>query len=85
MTPQSRTGSLIESLVNVVVGFAINFGVNLIVLPVFFGHSISLASNLQMGLIFTVVSVARSYAIRRWFNGRLHTLVTRLLPPIKET
>ena len=80
MTTQSRMGSLVESLVNVVIGFAINFGVNLIVLPMFFGHSISMTSNLLMGLIFTAVSVARSYAIRRWFNGRLHALSARLFP-----
>ena len=80
MTPQSRMGSLVEACVNVVIGFAINFVMNLLILPVFFGHSISLSANFVMGLAFTVVSVARSYAIRRWFNGRLHTLVSRLFP-----
>lgn len=77
---QSRLGSLVESLVNVVVGFGINFLMNLLILPLFFGHAISLTANFVMGLIFTVVSVARSYAIRRWFNGRLRSLINRLLP-----
>jgi hypothetical protein len=31
-----------------------------------------------MGLIFTVISVVRSYVIRRWFNARLHAAAQRL-------
>ncbi len=77
---QSRLGSLVEALVNVVIGFGINFGVNLAVLPLFFGHSISLGANFVMGLVFTVVSVARSYAIRRWFNGHLRSFISRVFP-----
>ncbi len=77
---QSRLGSLVEALVNVVIGFGINFGVNLAILPVFFGHSISLGANLIMGIIFTLVSVARSYAIRRWFNGHLRLFISRHFP-----
>lgn len=80
MNKQSRLGSLVESLVNVVIGFGINFVMNLLILPLFFGVSISLAANFLMGLVFTVVSVARSYGIRRWFNGPLHNLITRLFP-----
>jgi len=27
------------------------------------------AKNLQIGVLFTVVSIARQYVLRRWFNG----------------
>jgi hypothetical protein len=77
---QSRLGSLVESLVNVVIGFSINFAMNLLILPVFFGHSISLAANFWMGCLFTVVSVARSYCIRRWFDGPIRAFINRLFP-----
>jgi hypothetical protein len=31
-----------------------------------------------MGLIFTVISVARGYVIRRWFNARLQRTAQRM-------
>ena len=40
-----------------------------IVLPWMFGIYIPLASNLAIGLIFTVVSIARSFALRRLFEA----------------
>lgn len=77
---QSKTASLVEALVNTVIGFGLNYAMGLLILPLYFGHSISAAANFHMGLLYTVISVARSYALRRWFNGRLHALTTRLFP-----
>lgn len=68
---QTRLGSFIESMVNIVIGFAINFCANLLILPMF-GYTPTLEENFQIGLWFTAVSLARSYVIRRWFNARLH-------------
>ena len=68
---QTRLGSFIESMVNIVIGFAINFCANLLILPMF-GYTPTLGENFQIGLWFTAVSLARSYVIRRWFNARLH-------------
>jgi hypothetical protein len=31
-----------------------------------------------MGLLYTVISVARSYCIRRWFNARIHAVAEKL-------
>lgn len=64
---QSRRGSLFEALINTAIGFAINYFANLLIFPLF-GLSISLQANLAMGCIYTAISVARSYVIRRWFN-----------------
>jgi hypothetical protein len=68
---QSRLGSFVEACINVLIGFTINYIANLFVLPIF-GFYISLENNFYMGLIYTVISVVRSYCIRRWFNAKIH-------------
>lgn len=68
---QSRMGSFMESLINVLIGFWINFAANLIILPLFGFASLTLHDNFLIGLIYTTISVIRSYTIRRWFNGRI--------------
>jgi hypothetical protein len=68
---QSRKGSLIEAGINVLIGYWINFIANLTILPMF-GFNITLSQNLMIGLIFTVISVARSYIVRRYFNALIH-------------
>lgn len=79
---QTKLGSLIESLVNIAIGFGINFGMNLVILPLF-GFHISLTNNFIMGLLFTVVSVIRSYTIRRFFNSWLHSMSLAAAAAIK--
>jgi len=74
---QSRLGSLIESLMNIAIGFGINYGANLLIFPLF-GFHIGLAANFWMGVIYTGISLIRSYAIRRWFNARLHSAAAGL-------
>ena len=74
---QSKLGSFIEAWFNVLIGFGINFSANLLILPMF-GFNITLSDNLFIGMLYTVISVARSYAIRRWFNARLHAAAMRL-------
>jgi hypothetical protein len=74
---QSRLGSFIEAWVNVAIGFGINFAANMVILPLF-GFNITVADNLLIGLLYTVISVARSYVIRRWFNASLHRMSMRL-------
>lgn len=68
---QSRLGSLIEVLFNIAIGFAINWVANMWILPLY-GFHITGGQAFSMGLIFTVISVVRSYVVRRWFNARLH-------------
>lgn len=75
---QTRIGSLIEALANVAIGFGINYVMNLVILNGVMGMHITLADNFYIGLMFTVVSVARSFALRRWFNARLHRAAERM-------
>ncbi len=65
---QSRTMSLIEALANVLVGYGVAVTTQVMVFPLFDLHA-SLDQNLAIGLIFTVVSLVRSYALRRLFNS----------------
>ena len=74
---QTRLGSLIEAGVNILIGYWINFLGNWLILPLF-GFNVTFVQNLQIGLLFTVISVARQYAVRRWFNARLHRMSQEL-------
>jgi len=65
---QSRAMSLVESIANVVVGFAVAVLAQMIVFPVL-GIEASFTQNLGLGIAFTAVSLARSYILRRLFDG----------------
>ena len=69
MKIQSKLMSLWESWFNVIVGFGINYIANLVVLP-WFGIYIDPVTNIFVGLIYTAISVCRSYCIRRYMNWR---------------
>lgn len=68
---QSRLHSFVESVVNVIIGYSINVVANIYVLPLF-GFYPSIAEAMGMGVIFTFISIARSYILRRLFNH--HTI-----------
>lgn len=66
---QTRRGSLLESLANLLAGYSINFTANLLIFPLF-GWNISTRENLTLGVIYTGISLVRSYGLRRLFNWR---------------
>lgn len=65
---QTRVGSLAEAGANIAVGFTINWTANMLVLPLF-GFHVTGGQAFGIGIIFTGISLARSYVLRRWFNG----------------
>ena len=65
---QTRVQSAIEAVANVAVGYGVALLSQLAVFPLFDIH-IPFSSNLAIGAWFTVISLVRSYVIRRWFNG----------------
>ena len=65
---QSRTMSLVESVANVIVGYGVAVVTQILIFPIFGLHT-TLAQNLKMGAIFTIVSIARSFALRRVFEA----------------
>ncbi len=69
---QSRLMSLIEAITNVIVGYGVAVVTQILIFPIF-GLQTTLGQNLAMGGIFTVVSIARSCALRRVFEAfRMH-------------
>jgi hypothetical protein len=73
--PQSRLMSLVESVANVIVGYGVAVVTQILIFPIFGLHA-TLAQNLKMGLVFSVVSIARSFALRRLFEAlRMRGLV----------
>lgn len=64
---QSRAHSLIESLANIAVGYTVAVLTQVLIFPLY-GIAISWSGNASMGAIFTIVSLCRSYALRRLFN-----------------
>lgn len=67
---QTRLGSLAESCVNIGIGYGVAVASQVVILPLFNVH-LPLRDNMLIGAYFTVISLIRSYAIRRWFNGRM--------------
>ena len=67
---QSKLDSLIESCINVGIGFLVSVIANFIIFP-WVGITASTTQVLLVGLFMTGVSVARSYLVRRWANKYL--------------
>jgi len=74
---QTRWGSFVEVCINIAIGFGINWVANITVLPMY-GFNVTGSQAFSIGLVFTVISVARSYVIRRWFEGRIHRAAMKL-------
>ena len=69
--PDSVKKSLTETLLDIFLGFVMFLPVNYFVLPVF-AESItdySLLTSIQIGVMFTTISLIRKFAIRRWFES----------------
>lgn len=65
---QSKFMSAVESVANLAIGFSINFAANMAVLPLF-GFNITARDAFGIGLVFTAISLVRSYYIRRMFEA----------------
>lgn len=67
---QSRLMSLVEAITNVIVGYGVAVVTQILIFPIF-GLQTTLGQNLAMGGIFTIVSLFRSFALRRLFEAIL--------------
>lgn len=74
---QTRKESLIESLMNIAIGYSVAMVSQLALFPLF-GIAVPLSTNLWLGAWFTGISLVRGYVIRRWFNARLHQAARRM-------
>lgn len=66
---QTRIQSLVEALVNTLSGLVLAFVVNMLLMGVA-GVTASTAQNAIIVLGHTLVSVVRTYVIRRYFNQK---------------
>jgi hypothetical protein len=73
---QSRFMSGVETAINIVIGFTIQSLANWFVLP-WFGLHPSVTDVLGLGAVMTVISIVRSYGLRRLFEA----LKGRTAPP----
>ena len=80
---QSRLESLMESIANICIGYGIALASQLMLFPLY-GIHISLTTNLWIGFWFTLISLVRSYALRRWFNQRLKKAINNLAKEIQN-
>lgn len=65
---QTKVMSLVEVLTNTAIGFCIAFVANAAFMKLV-GVEASAAQNFALTVLMTVVSIVRSYTVRRVFNG----------------
>ncbi|OQB08788.1 MAG: hypothetical protein BWY21_01084 [Parcubacteria group bacterium ADurb.Bin216] len=58
---------MIESISNVVIGYGVALLSQIIIFPIY-GIDINLKTNIVIGFWFTLISIIRSFTIRRLFN-----------------
>lgn len=70
---QTRRGSFVEAMANVIAGYLLALGTQRLAYPLFGIHT-TLAADSAIAAIFTLVSLCRSYAIRRLFERLARTV-----------
>ena len=66
---QTKMDSFMEAATNTAIGFVISLAVTFVTFGLYHIHT-RLVENLGITAIFTLVSIVRSYTLRRMFNGR---------------
>ena len=67
----SKKRSMIETVIDVVIGFVLYLPINFLILPLF-AEQISnydVMGFFQLSAIFTAIALVRKYTIRRWFEN----------------
>jgi len=64
---QSKKDSLKESITNVIIGYMVALVSQILIFPIV-GVDASIDQNLVIGVYFTIISLLRSYLVRRYFN-----------------
>jgi hypothetical protein len=63
--------SMVEATASAGVGYLVAVAAQFAVFPMF-GLKVGIVSNLGIGIVFTVVSIVRSYFLRRFFERLRH-------------
>ena len=73
---QTKKHSLLESCTNILIGYAVAISSQVIIFP-WFDIDIPLSDNLIIGFYFTIISLGRSYVLRRYFNRKTLRTINR--------
>lgn len=65
---QTRLMSLVETMTNILVGLVISFLSQIVIFKLYDVH-LSTQQNVEITLYFTIISILRSFALRRFFNS----------------
>ena len=65
---QTKIESLLESFTNILIGYFTALFSQFLIFPLF-DINIPIQDNLLIGLYFTIISLIRSYLVRRYFNN----------------
>lgn len=74
---QTKTTSLIETLLNTAIGFAVSF-LSWPIAAALTGINYTHSQHWAVVAFFTAISIARGYTIRRFFNNGLHILAAKI-------
>ena len=66
---QTKFQSLLESFINILIGYFTALLSQILIFPLF-NIYVSTQDNLLIGFYFTIISLIRSYLIRRYFNKK---------------
>ena len=66
----SKTKSLVETSLDIFLGFLMFLPVNYFVLPLLVGPiaEYNILTAIQIGIMFSAISLVRKFTIRRWFE-----------------
>ena len=67
----SKKRSMIETVIDVLIGFVMYLPINFLILPLFAEQisSYDVLGFFQLSAIFTAIALVRKYTIRRWFEN----------------
>ena len=67
----SKKKSMIETVIDVLIGFIMYLPINFLILPLFAEQisSYDILGFFQLSAIFTAIALVRKYTIRRWFEN----------------
>lgn len=69
---QTKLQSLLESLFNIAIGLMINTTAQYLLYPLW-GIDITMGENFSIACVFTIISLVRSYGIRRFCDRRMRS------------
>ncbi len=75
---QSKLESFVEANANIAIGFFLSLALWHFMIVPLWHLPVNMGDNLAITGCFTVLSVARSYFMRRFFNAGLHRAVQKL-------